>query len=144
MNYYIDIEGNLKPVNFMDSLFDKIVDKFKDDKYYKCYIKADKKLKLKITFEQKENEDEEEKYENELEDELKMEIILYKTPKGYLLRFIKEKMNKRDFIEKYVTISKLVKELSLGILLLYNEFWLELKFSVTKFEVGLIFTFSVK
>ena len=113
MNYYIDIEGNLKPVNFMDSLFDKIVDKFKDDKYYKCYIKADKKLKLKLTFEQKENEDEdeEEKDENELEDELIMEIILYKTPKGYLLRFIKEKMNKRDFIEKYVTISKLVKEL---------------------------------
>ena len=111
MNYYIDIEGNLKPVNFMDSLFDKIVDKFKDDKYYKCYIKADKKLKLKLTFEQKENEDEEDKDENELEDELKMEIILYKTPKGYLLRFIKEKMNKRDFIEKYVTISKLVKEL---------------------------------
>ena len=111
MNYYIDIEGNLKPVNFMDSLFYKIVDKFKYDKYYKFYIKADKKLKLKITFEKKENEDEEEKDENELEDELKMEIILYKTPKGYLLRFIKEKMNKRDFIEKYVTISKLVKEL---------------------------------
>ena len=42
MNYYIDIEGNLQPANFMDLLFDKIDNKFKDDKNYDCFIEADK------------------------------------------------------------------------------------------------------
>ena len=40
-----------------------------------------------------------------------MRIKLYKTSKGYLIRFVKKEGEKNNFIDKFLIISKLIKKL---------------------------------
>ena len=116
MDFYINIEGYLNPINFMNLLCDEIV---KQLEKYDCYIEEDKnnKLEFELYFDKYEKDEEEEEKEEKEEEEkseeniLSMQIILYETPKGFLLRFLRKKIDKRDFIEKYVIISKIVENL---------------------------------
>ena len=107
MNYYINIEGILNPRKFMNLLCEELIKEFgKDD----CYIEADKnnKAKFDIIFE----EDEIPGIKiNENKKEIKMRIKLYKTSKGYLIRFVKKEGEKNNFIDKFLIISKLIKKL---------------------------------
>ena len=52
----------------------------------------------------------EKKEESSEEEELNMRIILYKINDGYVLRFLRKKISKYDFIEKFKIISDLVKK----------------------------------
>ena len=92
-NFYINITGELNPVNFMNSLYEKIIKQFGEDN---CNLEAAKnELKFDINFEDE-------------EDESSMQIILYKTAKGYVLRFLRKKMDRKDFFDKFEIISGLV------------------------------------
>ena len=106
---YIKIKGYLNPVKFMNFLCEKLVSKFKDDN---CYIKAERnKLEINIIFEEdEEDEEEEEKNENiEESNDLSMQIKLYEEKDEHLLRFILKKGNRKNFLDKYNIISKLVE-----------------------------------
>ena len=101
--FYINIKGLSDPINFINSLYNKILIKF--GKNY-CYIDTPSKkgIKLNITFYGN-------KKENSEENESTMQIILYKTSEGYVLRFLREKISKNDFFKKFGIISDLVKKL---------------------------------
>ena len=106
---YIKIKGYLNPVKFMNFLCEKLVSKFKDDN---CYIKVERnKLEINIIFEEDEEDEEgEEKNENiEESNDLSMQIKLYEEKDEHLLRFIKKKGNRKNFLDKYNIISKLVE-----------------------------------
>ena len=106
---YIKIKGYLNPVKFMNFLCEKLVSKFKDDN---CYIKVERnKLEINIIFEEDEEEEEEdEKNENiEESNDLSMQIKLYEEKDEHLLRFILKKGNRKNFLDKYNIISKLVE-----------------------------------
>ena len=127
-NYYIEINGNLNPSNFLNSLCYKIKEKFEDDD---CFINAKKdKAVFDVEFDldtgeeeipeeiekelekleiDKEENKEENKIEKEEENKLIIRIKLYRTSQGYLLRFVKKEGNKTDFIDKFEIISKLVQ-----------------------------------
>ena len=113
-----NLEERLESVEQIKELIEKQLEK------YDCYIEEDKNNKLEFElyfdkYEKDEEEEEKEKEEKEEEEEeekseeniLSMQIILYETPKGFLLRFLRKKIDKRDFIEKYVIISKIVENL---------------------------------
>ena len=129
MNNCIKIKGDLNPVIFMNSLCDKLIKKFDGNN---CFIEADKrKLKFNIIF----NEDEEEEYDEEeiteemreeLEklgidnennedeeennnDNLMIQIKLYQCSEGHILRFIHKNGERKNFLDKFFVISKLVK-----------------------------------
>ena len=124
IKYCINIKGNFKPVNFMNRLCKMIKDEFG---ILKCHINTDPEiLKFNITIlkeiEKDEDEDEnknkdckEEENDNEEEEEenndIKMQIKLYKDSEKYILRFKEIKGNRKDFLEKYDAISKLVLKL---------------------------------
>ena len=129
IKYCINIKGNLKPVNFMNELCNKIKEEFG---ILKCLINTNSEiLKFNITClediekdknekEEKEIEDinkkiKEEKDEDEEEDEdnnvLIMQIKLYKDSEKYILRFKEIKGNRIDFIDKYKEISNFVVKL---------------------------------
>ena len=107
---YIKIKGYLNPVKFMNFLCEKLVSKFKDDN---CYIKVERnKLEINIIFEEDEEEEEEEEEKNENIEEsndLSMQIKLYEEKDEHLLRFILKKGNRKNFLDKYNIISKLVE-----------------------------------
>ena len=52
----------------------------------------------------------EKKEESSEEEELSMRIALYKINEEYVLRFLRKKISKYDFIEKFKIISDLVKK----------------------------------
>ena len=99
MNYYIKLIGFPDPIKFMNDLFEIINQKFGNNK---CYVKKDEnnKLKLELLFKGDENSE---------YNPMTMEIVLYKTKKEYLLRFMRKEISKYDFIEKFKIISDLVK-----------------------------------
>ena len=106
MNYYINIRGHINPVNFMNKLCAKIDEKFNDENWS---VFVDKKInELKFDLIKYNNESEE---ENSEENDLSMKVILYETSGGYLLRCLKNKINKNDFIDKFGIIPELVKKL---------------------------------
>ena len=136
INYCIKIKGYLNPVKFMNSLCNILIYKYGIDN---CYIEANKtKLKFNILFEEeKEEKKEEEKKEEEkegkkeegkdLEDEieklkidnngdeefngLSLQVKLIKTSDEYIIQFVHKEGNRKDFLDKYVEISKLVENL---------------------------------
>ena len=101
MNYYIEIQGFFDPVNFMNSLYQQIL------RNEDCFIESSEdtnKLELDVTFEKEEESSEEE--------ELSMKIILYQiSKKEHYLRFLRNNMNKYDFVEKFINIKKYVHNL---------------------------------
>ena len=106
---YIKIKGYLNPVKFMNFLCEKLVSKFKDDN---CYIKVERnKLEINIIFEEDEEEEEEEEKNENIEEsnDLSMQIKLYEEKDEHLLRFILKKGNRKNFLDKYNIISKLVE-----------------------------------
>ena len=136
INYCIKIKGYLNPVKFMNSLCNILIYKYGIDN---CYIEANKtKLKFNILFEEeKEEKKDEEKKEEEkegkkeegkdLEDEieklkidnngdeefngLSLQVKLIKTSDEYIIQFVHKEGNRKDFLDKYVEISKLIENL---------------------------------
>ena len=125
MKNTIKIKGYLQPVKFMDCLCYMIVNKFDN-----CYIDPSHKiLKFNIIFEEEEvnkDDDDEEEEEDKKEDikedikeeednddsnELTMQIKLYKYSGEYILRFIQKNGTRKNFLDKFKIISKLVKEI---------------------------------
>ena len=102
MNYYINLIGFNNLIKFMNDLCQKIIDKFGNDK---CYVREDNnnKLKFELLFKGEDNSE---------YNPIIMEIILYKTKEEeYLLRFIRKKISKYDFIEKFKIISDLANSI---------------------------------
>ena len=94
--FYILIKCDLHPVNFINSLCKKIIKKFGKDN---CDIKADKnELKFDLIF-----------YDEE-DNESIMQAILYQTTEGYVLRFLRKNMDRKDFFDKFKNIADLLKE----------------------------------
>ena len=126
--YSIKIKGNLNPVKFMNFFCHKIFKEFGVDK---CFLDIDKnKLKFNVTFDVGEEfkdeipeEIKEELKKLEINDEIKEEeedeesniltikVKLYKISDGHLLKFIKKKGNKTDFINKFEILIKFVKSI---------------------------------
>ena len=111
--YFIKMKGYINSVQFMNSLANKIIKKYKDD----CTIEASKKkLKFQIFFE-KEEEEEEEKEETE-EEEYKrsrdciIEIKLFENEKDeYLLCFDKRQGALEEFYENFMIIKGIAEEI---------------------------------
>ena len=101
MNYYIEIQGFFDPVNFMNSLYQQILGN--ED----CFVESSEgtnKLELDVTFKREEERSEEK--------EISMKIILYQiSKKEHYLRFLRNNMNKYDFVEKFINIKKYVQNL---------------------------------
>ena len=99
--YFINIKGLSDPIDFINSLYDKISDKLGEN-IYNLEANSENGMKLNIDFY---------KYQKEISEEngATMQIILYKTSNGYVLRFLREKISKNDFFDKFEIISDLVK-----------------------------------
>ena len=113
-NYYIAIKGYFDPCDFMNYLRYEISDKFGEDclmeneNPYKHLILdlpfKEKIQKEKLEFESEENEETDYKIIN-------MQIELYQTKEGYLLKFNRKEENKKYFYEKFEIISEIVKKI---------------------------------
>ena len=118
MNQCIKIKGFLNPAKFMNYLCHMINDKYGCKN---CFIEpSEEKLKFIVTFEEQEEVEEGDKKEAEIKEEndkeveiseLQIQFKLYKTPEGHILRLIQNEGNRRDFLEKFVDISKLVENI---------------------------------
>ena len=119
LNHSIKITGNISEVDYMNSLYHKINNKFINN----CYLKAsDDCLKLEVDFayedsEEEEKEVEKEEKENEKENEkehfgdCKMKIELFKYEKGkYLLEFLRTGGKFPDYYQHFLEIKKLISK----------------------------------
>jgi serine/threonine protein kinase len=104
-NHYVKING-IEPVNFMNSLIEKIKNKYKFD--LDC---SDKKLKFEANFEIEKNyEIDEELDEND--NNCTILIKMYEDIEGgYLLNFIKKKGEIDDYYKLFLEIKNIIKEL---------------------------------
>ena len=135
MNHCITIKGNLNSVNFMNQLCYMIDDKFgtcfiqpskeklkfnvifeeekeeeEEIKEEKEEVKEEVKEENEVEVENKEEEEEKKEEEEEIAmNELVIQIKLYKSADGHILRLIPKKGNRRDFLKKFVAISKLAE-----------------------------------
>ena len=115
MKTCIKIKGYVEPIKFMNLLTNRISDKFGDY----CFIETGKeRLKLNIIFEEEneeENNDEERNNEDDEDEEESNEyglmLQLYKSNDEYLLRFIQSEGKRKQFLDKYEAISKLVEDI---------------------------------
>lgn len=110
----IKIKGYLDANSFMNNLCNLIINNYGVDN---CYLEPDKKnLKFEAIFEKDEDNENDKKKENDDNDEdkivneLNMKIKLYKCSDGHILRFKQIKGNRKDFLDKFNEISKLVKK----------------------------------
>ena len=126
MNYCLYIKGILEPNDFMYMIYQKIIDEYPnclisnedgDKPKFNVVFKGEgmfaniKEQLKKLKIEKEEKEEEDDDVEEKGKNELIIKIKLYKTKKGYLLRFVKKQGNKYDFIKKFEDIKKLVKEI---------------------------------
>ena len=97
LKYFLKIKGYINPVNFMSSLFYKIIQNYDEDE---IYLEASKtKLAFKIIFE---NEDGEEGI---------MRIKLYESEYNeYILSFNKTKGNIEIFYDNFLKIKEIIKK----------------------------------
>ena len=95
--YFLKIKGYINPVNFMSSLFYKIIQNYDKDE---IYLEASKtKLAFQIIFE---NEDGEEGI---------MRIKLYESEYNeYILSFNKTKGNIEIFYDNFLKIKEIIKK----------------------------------
>ena len=117
MDNCIKIKGYINPNKFLNSLVYKINKEFDMDN---CLIQTSiDQPKFNLTFEnnddemddEEDNENENDEDEDEEGDEIIVQIKLYKTSDGHLLRFIKKRGNRNDFLDKFIILSKLVEEI---------------------------------
>ena len=116
----IKIKGFINPNKLMNELVNRIKEEFD---IMNCLIQTSvDKPKFNLAFEndeyyeEAENEDKEEDIEDENDDdedneEILMQIRLYETVDGHLLKFILKKGNRKDFLDKFEIISKLVEQI---------------------------------
>ena len=117
MDNCIKIKGYINPNKFLNSLVYKINKEFDMDN---CLIQTSiDQPKFNLTFEnnndemddEEDNENEDDEDEDEEGDEIIVQIKLYQTSDGHLLRFIKKRGNRNDFLDKFIILSKLVEEI---------------------------------
>ena len=117
MDNCIKIKGYINPNKFLNSLVYKINKEFDMEN---CLIQTSiDQPKFNLTFEnnddemddEEDNENENDEDEDEEGDEIIVQIKLYKTSDGHLLRFIKKRGNRNDFLDKFIILSKLVEEI---------------------------------
>jgi len=117
MDNCIKIKGYINPNKFLNSLVYKINKEFDMDN---CLIQTSiDQPKFNLTFEnnndemddEEDNENEDDEDEDEEGDDIIVQIKLYKTSDGHLLRFIKKRGNRNDFLDKFIILSKLVEEI---------------------------------
>ena len=117
MDNCIKIKGYINPNKFLNSLVYKINKEFDMDN---CLIQTSiDQPKFNLTFEnnndemddEEDNENEDDEDEDEEGDDIIVQIKLYQTSDGHLLRFIKKRGNRNDFLDKFIILSKLVKEI---------------------------------
>ena len=119
LNQSMKITGDIPEVDYMNSLYRQIKNKFMNH----CYIKDSRdSLKMEVEFEYDESEEEkgkekrEEKKEEEKEEkkhfeDCKMEIELLKYEKGkYLLEFIRTGGKFPDYYHHFLEIKKLISK----------------------------------
>ena len=138
LEYFINIEGLIKENNFMNDLYNKIEEEYKEKKEYECTIEPkDNKLKFTVTLkviepedteeeknetikneiteenpEEKKDEENDEKKEGDEEDvkedggdgnqsfeveECVINVELFKTKNGHLLRFLRKSGDLEEF-----------------------------------------------
>ena len=117
MDNCIKIKGYINPNKFLNSLVYKINKEFDMDN---CLIQTSiDQPKFNLTFEnnndemddEEDNENEDNEDEDEEGDDIIVQIKLYQTSDGHLLRFIKKRGNRNDFLDKFIILSKLVEEI---------------------------------
>ena len=106
---YIKIKGFLQPNIFMYDLCEELDKKFKD----LCLIEpSEEKLKFIVYFIEKiETQNDNEKKETIERDLVSIQVKLYKTDDGYILKLIKKEGSRRDFFDKYKDIAEIVQKL---------------------------------
>ena len=117
MDNCIKIKGYINPNKFLNSLVYKINKEFDMDN---CLIQTSiDQPKFNLTFEnnndemddEEDNENEDDEDEDQEGDDIIVQIKLYQTSDGHLLRFIKKRGNRNDFLDKFIILSKLVEEI---------------------------------
>ena len=121
MNNYIKLKGNLDPVKFMNCLVKEIENE-------DCFIEINKKNKLefKVIFEEDIDDEEisdeikeklkklgieNELKENDLNNELIIQIKLYQNSDGYILKFVQKGGNRKNYLDKFNSISKSIQNI---------------------------------
>ena len=106
---YIKIKGFLQPNIFMYDLCEELDKKFKD----LCLIEpSEEKLKFIVYFIEKiETQNDNEKKETIERDLVSIQVKLYKTDDGYILKLIKKEGSRRDFFDIYKDIAEIVQKL---------------------------------
>ena len=103
--FCIKINGYINPTKFMNNLCNMIIEEFGVDN---CYIEPDKnKLKFKVIFEEDNEDNENQKIKG---NDVTMKIKLYGTQSEFILKMTKLDGSKKNFYDKFVAISKLLKK----------------------------------
>ena len=124
MKNCINIKNLFNPNIFMNSLCNRLIKEFGADN---CDIEADKKeLEFNVTFEEENGEEIPEEIKEELKNlgiedeikkdeennnELKIQIMLYQWSDEYILRFVLKEGDRKEFLDKFESISKLVEKI---------------------------------
>ena len=104
-SFCIKIKGYVDPCKFMNHFCGKMIEEFKEEN---CFVEADKnKLKINVIFEEEEERDEEN--ETIKGNGITIKIKLYQSNDALLLKLFKVEGNTKDFFDKFVAISKIVK-----------------------------------
>ena len=117
---YVEIKGKYNPYYFMDKLYNEIINNFGDDyQFEKENIDNQKSLKFNIILNEEiyinddeiEEKNEEVEKNNIFEKNLKIEVKMFKTKDGHLIRFRKEYGELYDYYENVKKIISTIDEL---------------------------------
>ena len=117
---YVEIKGKYNPYYFMDKLYNEIIKNFGDDyQFEKENIDNQKSLKFNIILNEEiyinddeiEEKNEEVEKNNIFEKNLKIEVKMFKTKDGHLIRFRKEYGELYDYYENVKKIISTIDEL---------------------------------
>ena len=101
-SFCIKIKGSIFPGRFMNNFCNELNKKFAE----KCLIEVDKnKLKLTVFFEDDENSDD----ENIKGNQITIKIKLYESGEGLLLKLFKVEGSAKNFFDKFLEISDMLK-----------------------------------
>ena len=105
-SFCIKIKGLIFPGRFMNKFCNELNKKFAEN----CLIEVDKnKLKLTAFFEDDENYDDEKNNEDIKGNQITIKIKLYETEEGLLLKLFKVEGSAKNFFDKFLEISDMLK-----------------------------------
>ena len=104
LNHYLILNGNISGIDFMNSLANKIYDKYQTN----CFIEPSKEsLKFEVCFDSNNNNDDDDS--NDENDNPSMVVELFKYENGkYLLEFMRTRGEIKDYYHNFLKIKEII------------------------------------